>query len=242
MCFLVKITALNTTAQVVKVLRQGGVVCMKTDTLYALSCDALNQQAVQKVFSLKKRDFKKPVSLLVSGVEGARAYVSYFPYCAKVLCSMFWPGALTVILSQVYHATNLASALINTTIGMRAPNSKSLMRIIRELGRPILGTSANITNFPDAKSLTMVQDQLSLFHNKSESLYGWDPVNEYMSGLPSTVVLIKPKELYQYTYADTQESKFYNIILLREGQIPTAQLTAVIKKLGFNIQSNSRHI
>ena len=129
----------------------GKLVILKTDTLYALSCDASNEDAVQKIFALKNREFGKALPILVSDIEQGEIYAE-FNDLARRLESAFWPGPLTLILPS----RGLLPSVVDGgagTLALRAPNHPHILKLIKSLGHPIIGTSANISGSHDIIAL-----------------------------------------------------------------------------------------
>ena len=128
----------------VRVLREGGLVAYPTDTVYGLGCDAFKTSAVDRVYSLKRREKKNPFPLLVSSVSEAFGMASLVSDDARLLMDRFWPGGLTIIL----HASASLPAHLRTsegTVAVRVPDHSVALALIRGLGRPLVGTSANIS-------------------------------------------------------------------------------------------------
>lgn len=130
-------------SQAVQSLQNGGVVVYPTDTLYGLGVDIRNDDAVRRLFALKKRPDNKPVPVLVESITMAKEYAFIDAKQENTLKSL-WPGPVTVILWK----KNKISSLIASggqTVGLRMPASKFCINLIRAFGGPISGTSANIS-------------------------------------------------------------------------------------------------
>ncbi|MEE9594722.1 MAG: L-threonylcarbamoyladenylate synthase [Candidatus Hydrothermarchaeales archaeon] len=129
-------------AEAISVLRDGGLVVYPTDTLYGLGCDALNEEAIKKVFTIKKRPEDKPLSIAVSSIGMMEKY-AYVTPLADFLAKKFLPGALTVILPK----KNLPDILTSNKedVAIRVPDNEVALKLIESLGRPITATSANLS-------------------------------------------------------------------------------------------------
>lgn len=136
------------------VLKRGGVIAYPTDTVYGLGADATNTKAIAKVYAIKGRDFRKPLSIAVSSVK-------MLGKCAKIgkreglLIKSLWkaglfPGPTTLLLRK----KNLPSILTNGSpmVGIRIPASKACLSIVKNFDRPITSTSANPSGMRPAKS------------------------------------------------------------------------------------------
>src|SRR5664280_3872006 len=82
-----------------EILAGGGVIAYPTETFYGLGVDATNEKAIEKVFAVKGRNFKNPVSLIISQADDIYPLVQEVPQTAKKLIAAFWPGALTIVFS-----------------------------------------------------------------------------------------------------------------------------------------------
>ncbi|MDP3982266.1 MAG: L-threonylcarbamoyladenylate synthase, partial [bacterium] len=143
--FIIMIHSMNTREQVdtvVKILDEGGVCVVPTDTVYGLVCNAFNTLAVEKMFHIKRRPKTKPVGLFVSGLEMAKE-LEDIDTEREELISKYWPGAVTLIFSAKQYISPLVTP--EESIGLRMPNSAFLLDVIERLGRPLAQTSANIS-------------------------------------------------------------------------------------------------
>jgi len=126
-------------------LAWGGVLAIPTDTLYGLAADALNPDALDRVYAAKGRPADMPLPVLVSGWEQALRVAAVSPdseLIARRLAETYWPGSLTMVLPA---APGLPQRLTagRDTVAVRMPNHPVPLALARSLGRPITGTSAN---------------------------------------------------------------------------------------------------
>ena len=127
----------------VEILKNGGIVIFPTDTAYGIGCRIDDERAVRKLFEVRKRPKDKAVPVLCSSIRMVREYVQPFDSDVRQLMQKYWSGALTLVLSA---KTNKVPELIRgggKTIGVRIPDHSIVRRIIKEVGVPILGPSAN---------------------------------------------------------------------------------------------------
>jgi tRNA threonylcarbamoyl adenosine modification protein (Sua5/YciO/YrdC/YwlC family) len=132
------------TRKVVDVLEQGGVIGYPTDTVYGVGCDLFNPEAIQKIHRLKKMDEKKPLSFICSDLKDISRYAFVSNYAYKIMKRLL-PGAYTFILK----ATKLVPKIAQTkqkTVGIRIPDNKICLALVKELGHPIISTSVNKPN------------------------------------------------------------------------------------------------
>ena len=142
----------------VSVLRDGGVIAMPTDTLYALTVRARDAAAVRRVFEIKGRNDGKPMPLFVSDLAMARRF-GEFDETASRLAERFWPGALTVVVRRApgFESEALAGG---DTVALRAPANAIALAVIEGAGEPVTGTSANLSGGPDPVSADEVRRQI----------------------------------------------------------------------------------
>jgi L-threonylcarbamoyladenylate synthase len=187
-------------------LASGAVAAYPTETFYALGAAALSKKAVEKVFRLKKRDPKKPLSFLASDMDMVREMVSSLPPAFTALAGEFWPGPLTLVLPA---AAGLPERLLGPgrTIAVRIPPLAWLRAVVRELCEPLTATSANLAG---EKELAEPAGVIALFEGKVDLIVDGGPAP---GGLPSTIVdLTAPAPR-----------------VLREGRIPAARIEAVLR-------------
>lgn len=128
----------------IDVLKQGGIVIFPTDTAFGIGCVVDNEEAVKKLFAIRKRPENKATPVLVDTVTMAQKYLQPIPKdVIDQLIEPYWPGGLTIVLpSLVEKVPNLVRGG-GTTIGVRIPAHPIARAIIRGVGKPILGPSAN---------------------------------------------------------------------------------------------------
>jgi len=125
--------------KVVDVLKEGGVIGYPTDTIYGVGCDLFNPEAIRKIHRLKKTDGKKPLSFICSDLKDISRYAYVTNYAYRVMKRLL-PGAYTFILK----ATKLVPKIAMTrqrTVGIRIPDNRICLALVKELGNPIISTS-----------------------------------------------------------------------------------------------------
>ena len=129
--------------EAVRVLRDGGLVCYPTDTVYGIGAAAGDDAAVRRLFAVKGRSPDKPLPLLLADVSDAARVAEVTPL-AKALAGRFWPGGLTIVMRKAGSYRSLALAG-GDSVALRVPDHELVRGIVRALGEPITGTSANRT-------------------------------------------------------------------------------------------------
>jgi len=166
------------------VLKNGGLVVYPTETLYGIGADATNSGAVKKLTEYKNRPFGKPYSIAVLDEKMAEKYVE-LNETAKNLYREFLPGPLTVI-SRGLHKVAPGVESEDGTLGIRIPDYKLVLNIVKKFGKPITSTSANASY---KKRPYKISDILENISNKQKDLIdliidaGVLPPND-----PSTVI------------------------------------------------------
>ena len=142
-----------------KVIRNGGTVAFPTETVYGLGANALDDEAVKKIFTAKGRPQDNPLIIHVSTKE-ISGLVKDVPEVAQKIIDKFWPGPLTVILEKKDIIPNVTSANLNT-IGIRMPNSEIALKLIELAERPIAAPSANISGRPSPTEVERCVEDLN---------------------------------------------------------------------------------
>lgn len=163
-----------------KVLRNGGLAIIPTDTVYGIIADATNENAIRKVFDIKKRTYDKPLIIMVSNLEMLTKYVDKISDLEKKIIEKYWPGRLTILFKK----SKLVNGLINNNgdyVGIRLPDNKEIVKLIDKLGVPLVSTSANISDNGTATSIDMMGEELL---NKIDYIYDGGEI----IALPSTII------------------------------------------------------
>ncbi len=195
----------------VKILNDGGIIALKTETVYGIACNANNIFSIEKVYNLKKRPFFNPLIIHVNNLEMAKK-IAVFDDLSKKIAKYFWPGPLTLILPRKKNSLieDFAVAGLNT-IALRIPNSKVFQKVIKKFKKPIAAPSANPSGYISSTNAKHVLDS---FGRNIELII--DSGKSYF-GLESTIL-------------DTTKKKLF---ITRQGIIPPE----IIKKIvGTNIE------
>ena len=187
-------------------LNEEKVCILPTDTFYSLSVVADSSKAIENLFTIKKREVNKPIPLLISALSDIESFCDISSSKLQKLSETFWPGPLTIVLP----VNNLLPKELNNGsgyIGVRVPNHSFTKYIIEKLGKPITGTSANISNVPPSKNLKEI---ISTFSQTVSTIVDIDCGKENLS---STVIKIDKNE---------------SIDILREGPITMNKIRATI--------------
>jgi len=140
--------------RVVECLKQGGVIAYPTDTTYGIGCDIFNKKGVKRIYQIKQRDPRKPFSFICSDLSDVANYAQVSNFAFKTMKRNL-PGRYTFVLE----ATRIVPDLLTTrqkTVGIRIPENPIALAIVRELGHPLVTTSANLAgeeSYPDPSQI-----------------------------------------------------------------------------------------
>ena len=195
------------TEQAASMLRKGGLVAVPTETVYGIAASAEDGVAVQMIYDLKDRDYDKPVSVLVTGMDMVEKYCQNIPPVAYRLAEKYWPGPLTMILEDKEVVPAMVTADTGT-LGGRCPDHPLTLAIIEKAGVPLAAPSANPSGDEPAKT---AQEVLDYFNRKIEGVVDGGPC---AMGVASTILDLTEEEPK----------------VLREGGIPAGELLAFVKE------------
>jgi L-threonylcarbamoyladenylate synthase len=141
------------------IIKSGGIVVFPTETVYGIGASPFNKKAVSRIFKIKGRSGTKPLSLIVSSFDQVRTISKQLGPKVRALIKRSWPGPLTVVVkkSKVIpdHVTRG-----DKNIGIRMPDHKIALALIKAVGTPLVATSANISGMPPARSAEEAKKQL----------------------------------------------------------------------------------
>lgn len=193
-------------AQAAQVLQAGGIVLYPTDTTYALAANALDANAVDRVFQVKGRDYSKPIHVIVRDIEQAAQHVQVNEN-ARQIAAQFLPGALTIVL-PLKPDSAIPSLLVAGagTLGIRIPDQPVCEALSRAVDFPVTTTSANRSGMPNTYTIEAVAQQLGTDFNQIDLTLDAGQIDG--DGV-STVIAIEGN----------------SVTLIREGVIPFTAIT-----------------
>jgi tRNA threonylcarbamoyl adenosine modification protein (Sua5/YciO/YrdC/YwlC family) len=190
------------------VIRSGGLVAFPTETVYGLGANALDQEAVKKIFKAKGRPADNPLIVHISDKSEVNRLVTGMPPDAPRLMETFWPGPLTLVMKKSEIVPHIITAGLDS-VAVRMPSHPVAMALIAESGTPVAAPSANTSGKP---SPTMPEHVIEDMSGKVEIIIEAGSTNV---GLESTVLdltVVPP-------------------VILRPGGITPAQLLEVLKEV-----------
>src|SRR5271157_258873 len=196
----------------VDIIRSGGLVAFPTETVYGLGANALNRDAVLKLFAAKKRPLDNPPIVHVASVEGVNRVAKEIPVNAEKLMKAFWPGPLTLVLERSRTVPDVTVAGLDT-VAVRMPRHNVALTLIRESQLPISAPSANLAGKP---SPTTAQHVLEDLDGRIDAVLDSGPT---VVGVESTVldITVDPPEV------------------LRPGGVTIESLREVIGRIELNV-------
>ena len=141
----------------IEVLESGGIILYPTDTIWGIGCDATNENAINKIYEIKKRQKNKPLILLIHDVKLLEKYISNVPKIAsKLIQNSTQP---TTIIYE--NPKNLPKTLVyQNTIGIRVVNNHEISIVLKKFNKPITSSSANISNSMHAINFSEIDEYI----------------------------------------------------------------------------------
>ena len=147
--------------EAVKALSAGELVVIPTETVYGLAADAMNIDAVRKIFELKGRPADHPLIVHIASAENIKDWAKDVPDIAYILAKKFWPGPLTLILNKQDKVPDLVTGGQNT-VGLRSPNNSLTLALLKQFGGGLAAPSANRYGRISPTTAQHVQDEFGL--------------------------------------------------------------------------------
>ncbi|WP_417800567.1 L-threonylcarbamoyladenylate synthase [Tenacibaculum sp.] len=139
-------------------LLNGKTILYPTDTVWGLGCDATNESAVKKIYQLKNREESKSLIILVASIEMLQKHVGNIPEKAlEILKTSVKPTTIIYNNPKELAANTIA---VDDTIAIRIPKDPFCIQLIKEFGKPIVSTSANVSGEPTPKSFSEISEAI----------------------------------------------------------------------------------
>ena len=193
------------------IIKKGGIVVYPTDTVYGLGTDAFNEKAVEKIFQIKKRDFRKPFSVIVKDLKMIENIAVINEKIQKFL-KIILPGRITLVLYKKSIVPDILTGG-SSKIGIRIPNYKFTQFLMQRLNFPLVTTSANVSTRPVSGD---IRDVLGQFKKERDKLDLVVDAGRLPKSQPSTVL--------DLTFSEPK--------ILRVGPVKKDELWSILKKAG----------
>ena len=178
----------------VQTMRQGGIILYPTDTIWGIGCDAANEEAVRRIFQLKRREDSKAMICLVDSADRMQRYLRQVPDVAWDLVE-YADKPLTLILDG---AVNLAPSLIaeDGSIGLRVTKENISHELCYRFERAVVSTSANISGEPSPACFDEITDEIKqgvdyIMRSRQNDLSKSKPSKIIKLGLDGSVQIIR---------------------------------------------------
>lgn len=195
----------NDVEQAARILREGGLVGIPTETVYGLGANGLDAEAVKNIFKAKGRPQDNPLILHIPSADWLERYCRNIPHAAYVLAERFWPGPMTMVLERKEIVPDEVTARLDT-VGMRCPAHDLCRAIIAAADVPVAAPSGNTSGRP---SPTTAQHMMEDMEGKIDAIVDG---GASQVGVESTII-----DLTCYPHR-----------LLRPGGVTLEQLRAVL--------------
>ena len=167
--------------KIVDVLKSGGIVVYPTDTYYGIGCDIMNKKAIDKIYQIKQRNRSKPFSFICSYLKNISRYAKVSNYAYKTMKRLL-PGPYTFILE----GSKLVPKIMLTkrkTAGIRVPKNPICLTLVKELGNPVITTSATMPDGTIFHDASLIHDY---FGNRVDAVID----GSIVPGSPSSVITL----------------------------------------------------
>ena len=176
--------------KIIKCLEQGGVIAYVTDTVWGLGCLPDNENAVKKIYEIKKREAQKPLILMSNEIYNLLDYVKPIPKIGQIMIKKYFPGALTIVTDKSEKTPDYITSGMQT-VGIRVPDNEVFKEICEIIPNHVLATtSANLSHQSSAKTYKQALENMSGLADMIIPDYGYEA-----KGLESTVVGVMNNEL-----------------------------------------------
>ncbi|WP_207534849.1 L-threonylcarbamoyladenylate synthase [Desertivirga arenae] len=183
-----------------KLLQEGKVVVMPTETVYGLAANIYDAAAIRAIFELKGRPSNNPLIVHIKSFEVLQEVAKNIPEAALKLARHFWPGPLTLVLEKQDTILDVITAG-GSTVAVRMPNHPIALALLQETGFPLAAPSANPSNYISPTSAENVRKG---FGDRAPFILDGGPCEK---GIESTVVGFKSDGVYLYRHgAITKEA------------------------------------
>lgn len=185
-----EVNMLKNKDEIISILTNGGVIAYVTDTVWGLGCLPNNENAVKKIYDIKKREAQKPLILMSNEVHHLLNYVKPISKTGQLLIKKYFPGALTIVTEKNENTPDYITSNMQT-VGIRVPDNEVFKEICQIIpGHVLATTSANLSHQPSAKTYEQAVENMTGLADLIIEDYG-----HTAKGLESTVAGIMGNEL-----------------------------------------------
>lgn len=176
--------------EIINTLTNGGVITYVTDTVWGLGCLPDNENAVKKIYDIKKREAQKPLILMSNEIYNLLSFVKPIPKIGQQLIKKYFPGALTIVTEKSENTPDYITSNM-PTVGIRVPDNAVFKEICEIIpGHVLATTSANLSHQSSAKTYEQALENMTGLADLIIEDYG-----NTAKGLESTVAGVMDNEL-----------------------------------------------
>lgn len=187
-------------------IREGKLVAFPTETVYGLGTNALIKESVYRIYEVKGREERKPLSLHIGTLESLEELIELDPFTKRIIFNLL-PGPINIIVRKKKDAPEWIGT--QETLGIRFPSLFVSQKLLRIAKVPVVATSANLSGKEEPKD---AKDVIEMIGDRIDAILDWGPVP---LGIPSTVVNISKQ----------------GIEIIREGPISRERLEGIIEEI-----------
>ncbi len=198
----------TTMTEIVNAIRKGKIVVFRTDTVYGMGTNALNKNAVKKIYEIKERPMYKPLIVLISDINMLNELVDSISITEKKLIDAFWPGSLTIKFKKKENALPDIVSAGDEYIRIRLLENDFAYHLVKKAKIPIVAPSANLSG---SFTGTKIENIINELGEKVDYIIDSGNIE---SDIPSTIVEVNNE----------------NIIIIREGKITKEEIVKVLQK------------
>lgn len=193
----------------ISIIKQGAVVVFPTDTVYGIGCDPYNEEAIERIFRIKRRSKTKPLPILTHNIKSVKKIIKLDKIGSK-LAKAFWPGQLTIIGHLIDGNIPKIVTGGKKSLGVRIPNNLCTLELLKGCNF-LLGTSANMSNKVSNVSAQQILES---------DLKGYDAI---LIGDSNTL----KRNVLSSTIVDITEN---SLQIIREGPVKSEDIYEIISR------------
>jgi len=169
-------------------IQNDGIIVFPTETVYGIGVNALSEKAIRKLYELKERETTKPISIIVSEKKEIEKYAIINNKIEQKIIDKYMPGPVTLVLEKKDVIPSIVTAGKNT-IGIRIPDNKISIEILKKCKVPIAASSANISGMESGTDIKYIKNNLK----NNVDIYIDSGKSEI--GVPSTIIQVIDEEI-----------------------------------------------
>lgn len=177
----------NELNEIIEILKNDGIIIFPSETVYGIACNALSSIGIDKIYKVKNRPFEKHLNIFVSNTSEINKYAYVTSKLEEKIINNYMPGAITIILKSKNVLNSIAFE--DDTIGIRIPDNKIMLELLKRIDFPLATTSANISG---KKSNINIDELVKDFDCKVDAIIDG---GQSTLGLASTIVKVEDDKI-----------------------------------------------